>query len=138
MHLDGYNDEHLFKLLQNGSETAFNAIFKRYSKRLYVEAYRHLQDAEEGNDIVQEVFFWIWDKRNVLEAPQCLKAYLVQVVRNKCIDLIRKKTSSRDKKQQYISLADTSATTTLVENKELGRLLAAAINSVTPARRMAF
>ncbi len=138
MYLDGYNDEHLFKLLQDGSETAFNTIFNRYSKRLYVEAYKRLQDTEEGNDIVQEVFFWLWDRRNVLETPQCLKAYLVQVVRNKCIDLIRKKTSTRSKKQQYIWLADTQTTITPIENKELGRLLAVAINSVTPASRMAF
>lgn len=138
MHLDGYNDEHLFKLLQDGSETAFNAIFNRYSKRLYVEAYNRLHDADEGNDIVQEVFFWLWDRRSTLEAPQCLKAYLVQVVRYKCVDLIRKKTSTRDKKQQYTWLADTHTTTSPIENKELGRQLAEAINSITPASRLAF
>lgn len=138
MHLEDYNDEHLFSLLQDGSEAAFNAIFKRYSKRLYVEAHNCLHDMDEGNDIVQEVFFWLWHKRNSLEAPQCMKAYLIQVVRNKCVDLIRKKSSTRDRKQQYIWLADTHTTTSPIENKELGRQLAAAINSVTPASRQAF
>ncbi|SFO26430.1 RNA polymerase sigma-70 factor, ECF subfamily [Chitinophaga sp. YR627] len=136
--LDGYSDEHLFTLLQDDNEIAFNTIFGRYSRRLYMEAYSKLQDEDEGNDIVQEVFCWLWDKRRVLDTPQCLKAYLIQVVRNKCVDLIRKKTSTRGKKQQYIWLADTYTTTSPIETKELGRQLAIAIDSITPASRLAF
>jgi RNA polymerase sigma-70 factor (family 1) len=136
--LDGYNDEHLFALLQESNEAAFNTIFSRYSKRLYIEAYNRLQDEDEGNDIVQEVFCWLWEKRKSLDTPQCLKAYLVQVVRYKCIDLIRKKSSTRGKKQQYTWLADTYTTTTAIETKELGRQLSAAIDSITPASRQAF
>lgn len=138
MHLDGYNDEQLFRLLQDNSEAAFNAIFNRYSKRLYVEAYKRLQDADEGDDIVQEVFSWLWERRKTLEAPQCLKAYLIQVVRNKCVDLIRKQTSTRDKKEQYTWMASTTTTGSPIENKELGRQLATAINNITPASRQAF
>ncbi len=136
--LSGYSDEHLFTLLQDDNEGAFNIIFSRYRHRLYVEAYSKLQDADEGNDIVQEVFCWLWDKRRGLGTPQCLKAYLIQVARNKCVDLIRKKSSTRGKKQQYIWLADTYTTTSPIETKELGRQLAIAIDSITPASRLAF
>jgi RNA polymerase sigma-70 factor (ECF subfamily) len=136
--LDGYNDEQLFRLVQDGNEAAFNTIFNRYRRRLYLEAFSRLQDEDEGNDIVQEVFFWLWHKRSSLEVPQCLKAYLVQVARNKCVDLIRKKSSTRDKKQQYTWLADTHTNNSPIENKELGRQLAHAINNITPASRQAF
>lgn len=41
------NDEQLFLLLKDkdGNEDAFNAIFERYRKRLYIEAYIRLQNA---------------------------------------------------------------------------------------------
>jgi RNA polymerase sigma-70 factor (family 1) len=136
--LDGYNDEVLFKMLQNGSEEAFNTLFVRYRRRLYMEAYSRLQDEDEVNDIVQDVFFWLWDRRKAMQAPQCLKAYLVQIARNKCVDVIRKQSTTRDRKQQYTWLAATHTTTTPMETKELGKLLTAAINNVTPASRQAF
>ncbi|TWW00644.1 RNA polymerase sigma factor [Chitinophaga pinensis] len=136
--LDGYSDEQLFALLQDDDEIAFSIIFSRYSRRLYVEAFSKLQDEDEGNDIVQEVFCWLWDKRRVLSTPKCLKAYLIQVARNKCVDLIRKKTSTRGKKQQYVWLVDTFTTTSPIETKELGRQLAIAIDNITPASRQAF
>lgn len=136
--LEGYNDEQLFLLLQSGSKEAFKVIFDRYRKRLLIEAYSRLQDTEESHDIVQEVFSWLWEKKNILESPQCLKAYLLRVVRNKCVDQIRRNSSTRDKKQQYTWLADTHTTTIAIENKELGRQLDMAISSIPPASRLAF
>ena len=137
--LSNYNDEQLFELLQTGNGDAFNTIFDRYHKRLFMAAYRKLQDAKEANDIVQDVFLWLWNKKETLNAPTNLKAYLVQVVRNKCVDVIRKNTSTRNYKQQYIwQLTTTSANTTPIENKELGQHLTDAIAMITPASRLAF
>jgi RNA polymerase sigma-70 factor (ECF subfamily) len=139
MHVLGsYNDEQLFQLLRTGNDDAFNTIFDRYRKRLFMEAYRKLQDAEDANDIVQDVFLWLWNKRVVLDCPTNLKAYLVQIVRHKCVDVIRKNTSTRKHKQQYIWVADTSTNITPVENKELRQQLTDAIEMITPASRLAF
>jgi len=136
--LADYTDEALFELLKQGSEEAFNMLFARYRRRLYMEAYVRLQDEDESNDIVQDVFMWLWNRRTAMGGPQCLKAYLIQIARNKCVDVIRKQTTTRDRKQQYTWLADTHTTTTPMETKELGKLLTAAINNVTPASRLAF
>jgi RNA polymerase sigma-70 factor (family 1) len=133
-----YTDEQLFVLLHDNNKEAFNSLFSRYRKRLFLEAYSKLQDEDEANDIVQEIFIWLWDKRKTIETPQCVKAYLIKVVRNKCIDQIRKNTSTRGKKQQYTWLADRHTTNTPIENKELGLQLDLAINSISPASRLAF
>lgn len=136
--LEGYNDEQLFLLLQSGAKEAFNVVFNRYRKRLLIEAYTRLHDEDEANDIVQEVFSWLWERKNTMEAPQCLKAYLLRVTRNKCVDQIRRNSSARGKKQQYTWLVDTHTTITTIENKELGRQLEIAINNISPASRLAF
>lgn len=137
-HLNSYNDEQLFLLLQGGNEDAFNTLFERYRKRLFLEAFTRLQNEEEANDIVQEVFMWLWKKRSTLDIGNCLKQYLVRVVRNKVVDHIRKSTTVKNHQQQYHWLADTHTTKIPMENKELGQQLSAAINSITPASRLAF
>jgi RNA polymerase sigma-70 factor (ECF subfamily) len=136
--LSSYNDEQLFLLLQANSEEAFNMIFERYRKRLFLEAYSRLQHEEESNDIVQEVFMWLWNKRATLNIGDCLKPYLVRVVRNKVVDHIRKSNSARNHRQHYTWMADTETTKHPIENKELGQQLEDAINSITPASRLAF
>ena len=136
--LDSYNDEQLFCLLQTGSEEAFNAIFNRYNKRLLIEAYARLQNEEEAHDIVQDVYMWLWNKKDSLKVPDNLKAYLAQVVRFKCVDLIRKKTYNRAQKAHYTIIAETSTHFTAIETRELGHELNTAIAMVTPASRLAF
>lgn len=133
-----YNDEQLFLLMQAGSEEAFNTLFDRYRKRLFLEAFTKLQNEEEANDIVQEVFMWLWNKRATLEIGNCLKPYLVRVVRNKVVDLIRKSTSAKNHRNYYTWAADTHTTNSPYETKELGQQLSAAISSITPASRLAF
>lgn len=136
--LSGYNDEQLFLLLQAGSEEAFNTLFERYRKRLFLEAFTRLQNEEESNDIVQEVFMWLWNKRATLEIGNCLKPYLVRVVRNKVVDYIRKTNTARNHRQHYTWMADTHTENPPIENKELGQQLNDAINNITPASRLAF
>jgi RNA polymerase sigma-70 factor (ECF subfamily) len=136
--LSSYNDEQLFLLLQAGSEEAFNSLFERYRKRLFLEAFTRLQNEEESNDIVQEVFMWLWNKRGTLDIGNCLKPYLVRVVRNKVVDYIRKTNTARNHRQHYTWMADTHTETPPIETKELGQQLNDAINNITPASRLAF
>lgn len=138
MSMREYNDEQLFQLLQDGDEGAFGEIFERYHKRLYIEAFRRLQDEEEANDIVQEAFCAIWEKRSKLNINTPLKGLLLTVIRNKCVDLIRKNISQRDNKRHYTRLADLSTNTTPIENAELSKQIDAAISRVSPSSREAF
>ncbi|OMP74849.1 MULTISPECIES: RNA polymerase sigma factor [Chitinophaga] len=135
---ESYNDEQLFLLLQAGSNEAFNILFERYRKRLFLEAFTRLQNEEEANDIVQEVFMWLWNKRATLDIGNCLKPYLVRVVRNKVVDHVRKSTTARNHRQNYTWVADTHTNQLPMEAKELGKQLSEAINSITPASRLAF
>ncbi|SEW03626.1 RNA polymerase sigma factor, sigma-70 family [Chitinophaga sp. YR573] len=88
---EGYSDHDLFFLLQSGNENAFNAIFDRYHKRLFIEAFAILGNEKDARNIMQEAFILLWSKKEKLDISNCLKAYLSKVIRNKSIDLIRKK-----------------------------------------------
>jgi RNA polymerase sigma-70 factor (ECF subfamily) len=61
-----YYEQELLDRLKQGDETAFTALYSAYWKPLYFLAYKHLQTAQVAEEIVQEVFLTLWEKRSVL------------------------------------------------------------------------
>lgn len=83
-----YNDEELFALLKQGDEEAYATIYKRFWALLYRHALRMLQDVQETEDVIQEVFLTLWNKAEQLELKNSLSGYLYAAVRNRIFDHI--------------------------------------------------
>lgn len=75
-----YSDEQLLKQLQHGNESAFTEIYNRYWERLFFIAHKRLSSAEDAKEIVQNVFFNLWQKRERVEI-QSLPSYLAGMTR---------------------------------------------------------
>ncbi len=73
-------DTVLLAQLQDGDHGAFNEIYNRYWNKLYFVAYKHLTEAVEAEEIVQEVFVALWSKRSSLKI-ESLPAYLAAMTR---------------------------------------------------------
>jgi RNA polymerase sigma-70 factor (family 1) len=84
-----HNEQDLIASLKQGDEGAYNYIFTHYWKTLYLQAFAKLQSREAAEEVVQELFVVLWEKRNVLLINN-LTHYLRMALRNKCIDHIRK------------------------------------------------
>jgi RNA polymerase sigma-70 factor (family 1) len=87
---DFQTESDLISGLREGNESAFSQIFKKYWYQLYAAAYAKLQSHEVAEEIVQDLLVTLWEKRNVLLITN-LSHYLHTSLKNKCIDLIRKK-----------------------------------------------
>jgi RNA polymerase sigma-70 factor (family 1) len=77
------NSEHdkvLFDLLKQGDETAFGKIYKLYWVELYNAAYKRLPEKEKCQDVIQNVFADLWNRREILELENPL-AYLHTAVK---------------------------------------------------------
>jgi RNA polymerase sigma-70 factor (ECF subfamily) len=48
-----------------------------------------LRNREEAEDVVQEIFFRLWKRKDVLEELQNLRAYALKITKNLCLDRIR-------------------------------------------------
>ena len=83
-----YPDTALVSLLKLGDHDAFTEIYERHVAALYRHAYKVLQDADICNDLVQEVFLTMWEKREALQVSGALAAYLHRAVRNRALDVI--------------------------------------------------
>jgi RNA polymerase sigma-70 factor (family 1) len=74
------NDQDLLLQISLDDASAFEVIYKRYSKSLFVYALNIFKNREICEDIVQNVFIDLWSRRKVVEISK-LKSYLFQSVR---------------------------------------------------------
>lgn len=75
------DDRELLSSLRKGDESALNLIYAKYWQPLFTSAYNFLKDKEACEDIIQEIFIKIWNKRESIEYTVSLKAYLYASVR---------------------------------------------------------
>lgn len=68
--------------LKQGDVKAFDDLFSKYSARLYNFSVKYLKSAEEAEEVVQEVFLYIWDKRNGLKPEHSFNAYIFTIAYN--------------------------------------------------------
>ena len=80
--------EELFDLVRNGDQKAFERLFSIYFSRLHAFATKVVRDDGIAEDIVQEVFVKVWEKKNQIVSLH-VEAFLFRLVRNRCIDYIK-------------------------------------------------
>lgn len=84
-------DHILISALKAGEEWAFKAIFDKYYRRLLRFAVSYLRDDGLAEDIVQDAFVLLWERRGELvDDSQNLFAFLVQVVKLKTLNHLEK------------------------------------------------
>ncbi len=84
-----YTLEELWHRIQSDDNRAFDELYARTWKDLYIQTYSKLKHEDLSKDIVQDVFVDIWNKRSVREIHN-VKAYLAQSVKFKVLDEFRK------------------------------------------------
>ncbi len=90
------NQQFILIELQKGNERAFDTIFKQYYKPLCQFSYSFIKDQDTAENLVQEVFVKLWEKRGSITNIDNLLSYLMGMVRNQSIDFLRKeKTNSK-------------------------------------------
>ncbi|WP_157760749.1 RNA polymerase sigma factor [Chitinophaga caeni] len=103
--LSNYSDEQLLLLLKDDHIPAFNTIYERYSRQVYLYILSKVDTNDTAKDILQEVFTSLWERRRFAKIDS-LKAYLYQGVRHKIIDIYRKEANYRKYLQQLIEHFD--------------------------------
>jgi RNA polymerase sigma-70 factor (ECF subfamily) len=76
------NDQELIRRLKKGNIDAFNQLFYVYSSKLYHFAYGYLKSKEEAEEMVQEIFTKIWDKRLEIKEEYQFRSYLFSIAFN--------------------------------------------------------
>ena len=75
--------------LKSGDEQAFEQLFKAQYPALCGYARKYLDDLDQAEEIVQEMFFNFWQKREKVEINISAEAYLFRSVRNSCLNYLK-------------------------------------------------
>ena len=133
------NDE-LSTLLNKGDHQAYEQLYQRYFRLLYIYAYKKLRDEEQAKDILQEFFAELWDKRKTTVFSTNISGYFFSAINNRIINYF----SRESVKSKYIEsfsgfLTSENATTDhLVREKQLMELIEAEIQALPSKMRQVF
>jgi RNA polymerase sigma-70 factor (ECF subfamily) len=90
------------------TKTEFISFIVSRKRKLYYHAYRILRDRESSEDAVQEVFIRLWKMKTKIKEYESIDALSVMILKNYCIDQLRKKKYvESDDRNSISSLYDT-------------------------------
>lgn len=75
----------------NGNENAFNEIAKRYSKRIYWQAFGILNDHFDADEISQEVLLILFQKLKNFKFDSSLYTWIYKITKNRSLNLLAKR-----------------------------------------------
>jgi RNA polymerase sigma-70 factor (ECF subfamily) len=97
--------------LKKGDPSAYEELFKQTYPRLLGYCGLFIHDRAQANDLVQECFVRLWEKRQTINPSQSVESLLFVMLRNRCLNYLR------DRKND---MTDKSITT--IEESELQHL----------------
>lgn len=94
------SEQEIVGAIREGNERIFEETFRKYYQSLCNYANSILKEIDEAEEVVQNLFLNIWEKRSELEINISLKSYLYRAVHNHCLNRI-KHLKVREEYQQY-------------------------------------
>jgi RNA polymerase sigma-70 factor (family 1) len=85
-----HSDQDLLAECSQDNIKAFNALFDRYSGKLYNYALNYIKDEFFAEEAMMDVMLWIWNNRHTLKVNGDFKHYIFRAVKNATIKSIRK------------------------------------------------
>ena len=82
-------DTSLLHSIKKGDEQVFEKLFKDQYPVLCGYARKYLDDTDQAEEIVQEMFFNFWRKREKMNINTSVEAYLFRSVRNACLNYLK-------------------------------------------------
>lgn len=112
-------DVKLFQLIKEGNEQAYAEIYNKYRRDVFVAAFRILRNIHDAEDVTQEVFISLWNKRKDIEVNTAVRAYLTRMAANSCLNKIKHDTNLTKRNQQYSFMNTEAQSGDKHENEQL-------------------
>jgi len=118
---------------------AFNVLFERYSAKLYRFAFNLLRSRADAEEMVQEVFSRVWERRQELDEQQAFSGFVFSITYRLALNAIRHR---KYEQKLQVELGDAPQTRNETEDAvvlaDLQNLSRVAIDSMPHKRRLIF
>ncbi|PRD56691.1 RNA polymerase sigma factor [Sphingobacterium gobiense] len=126
--------------LQAGEEDAFRILYERYSRLIYGNIMRFINDESAADDLLQDVFVKVWEHRTSIDPSLSFAAYLFTCSRNMVFNFRRR---LKLEIESAIHLADESvqlaeSVDSILHKKEVHKLIENVISQLPLQRQRIF
>ncbi len=117
--LSQQNDEALLQLVAQRNLAAYDLLYRRHAQVMYNLIVRIVRDQGTAEDLLQDVFWQIWENANQYRGSGAALAWMMRVARNRALDQLRRQRvrppTVSDDAEEVESVADTTTTEEAVE-----------------------
>ncbi len=132
-----FSESDLLRRLKQDDERAFDALFRHYSALVYRFAFSYLKSRPAAEEIVQECFIKIWEKRAQLRDDVPLKGYLFTTAHHAVLNELRRD-QHHLRLNGEVAAAGPSSVANEAEYQEMEALYQAALDRLPPKQREVF
>jgi RNA polymerase sigma factor (sigma-70 family) len=86
-----HTEKELARRLITGDIEAFNEIYQKYFHPVYCNALKITRETAIAEDVLQEVFITLWEKRATIDPENSLAGWLFIICYHKSVNILRKK-----------------------------------------------
>lgn len=135
-----FDDQFWIENIQKGDEESFEFLFKKYYLPLTRFAWRYVNSKAIAEELVQELFTNLWDKRKFLDTTGSVRSYLYKSARNLSINHLK----HQDVKNRYDKLWTTQKEYTEIEfndkirEQQIRNAIATAIEELPSRSKMTY
>ncbi|WP_164108714.1 MULTISPECIES: RNA polymerase sigma factor [Sphingobacterium] len=89
-------------LLKKGNYAAFDALYTEYSPRILGRLIRLLGHEDTAEELLQDLFLRVWDKKSQIDIDQSFKGYLFTIAQNLVYDYFRKQSLDERYRAEFV------------------------------------
>lgn len=134
--------------MQNNYKSDFSKVYSIYFPKLVRFAREFVSSTEDAENIIQDIFIYLWERQELLNTLANLNAFLFTLVKNKCIDQLRQQKLIEHRKEELKTVLDKEIQLKIyalqqfdenaLSNEDIENILNDAINSLPEKCREVF
>lgn len=135
------SDAELLCRMADDDQEAFTSVYRRHWEPLFVTTVRVIGNKEDAEDIIQEVFTSLWNRRKVLNLTGPLAGYLQASVKYKAINYIERNITRRHylaALNEAVKAGVPASPEVLLQVKEVQQMIQTVIENMPPKMREVF
>ena len=118
------------------SNKAFRYLYDKYASTLRYFSAKYVDDDATIEDVVQDAFLNLWEKRNEFKTESTIKAYLYKIVRSFSVDTIRRRNiANRYAEKIVLEKEDQEFFLENIVESEVFQMIQTVFNELSPSCR---
>lgn len=133
-----HTDEELVFLMKEDNQAAFTILYERYWKKLVVQAYYILKTGEGAEEVVQEVFLDLWNRRAALQITHTFHTYIAAAIKYKILRRLSREKKEKERRAAWTAVEEDTTTQEWLDFQAMRNSLEAAVQQLPEKCQLVF